>query len=96
MSRFRGEVIDEHPDVVDEAIEALESQINDTAIIACSGGIDRTVAAVLATVLWGAFCIMSMSILDLCVKRQKKFVRCSRKWALIYRSSMLQIASLPT
>jgi len=34
--------------LVDEAIEALESQINDTAIIACSGGIDSTVAAVLA------------------------------------------------
>ena len=34
--------------LVDEAIEALESQIDDTAIIACSGGIDSTVAAVLA------------------------------------------------
>ena len=34
--------------LVDEAIEALESQINDTAIIACSGGIDSSVAAVLA------------------------------------------------
>ena len=34
--------------LVDEAIEALDSQINDTAIIACSGGIDSTVAAVLA------------------------------------------------
>ena len=34
--------------LVDEAIEALESQINDTAIIACSGGIDSTVAAILA------------------------------------------------
>ena len=26
--------------LVDEAIEALDSQIDDTAIIACSGGID--------------------------------------------------------
>jgi len=34
--------------LVDEAIEALQSQIDDTAIIACSGGIDSTVAAVLA------------------------------------------------
>ena len=34
--------------LVNEAIEALESQIDDTAIIACSGGIDSTVAAVLA------------------------------------------------
>ena len=35
-------------DLVDEAIEALQSKIDDTAIIACSGGIDSTVAAVLA------------------------------------------------
>ncbi|MDP6921092.1 MAG: glutamine-hydrolyzing GMP synthase [Candidatus Thalassarchaeum sp.] len=34
--------------LVDEAVEALQSQIDDTAIIACSGGIDSTVAAVLA------------------------------------------------
>ena len=34
--------------LVDEAIEALQSQIDDTAIIACSGGMDSTVAAVLA------------------------------------------------
>lgn len=34
--------------LIDEAIEALESQIDDTAIIACSGGIDSSVAAVLA------------------------------------------------
>ncbi len=34
--------------LIDEAIESLESKINDTAIIACSGGIDSTVAAVLA------------------------------------------------
>jgi len=34
--------------LVDEAIEALNSQIDDTAIIACSGGIDSSVAAVLA------------------------------------------------
>ena len=34
--------------LIDEAIESLESRINDTAIIACSGGIDSTVAAVLA------------------------------------------------
>tara|TARA_B100001250_G_scaffold130357_1_gene111079 strand:- start:87 stop:1040 length:954 start_codon:yes stop_codon:yes gene_type:complete len=35
-------------DLVEEAIEALHSKIDDTAIIACSGGIDSTVAAVLA------------------------------------------------
>ena len=34
--------------LVDEAVEALQSQIDDTTIIACSGGIDSTVAAVLA------------------------------------------------
>ena len=34
--------------LVDEALESLRSQIDDTAIIACSGGIDSTVAAVLA------------------------------------------------
>ena len=34
--------------LLDEAVEALQSQIDDTAIIACSGGIDSTVAAVLA------------------------------------------------
>ena len=34
--------------LVDEAIGELESRIDDTAIIACSGGIDSTVAAVLA------------------------------------------------
>lgn len=34
--------------LIDEAIESLGSRINDTAIIACSGGIDSTVAAVLA------------------------------------------------
>ena len=34
--------------LVDEAVEALQSQISDTAIIACSGGIDSTVAAILA------------------------------------------------
>ncbi|HIL67450.1 MAG TPA: glutamine-hydrolyzing GMP synthase subunit GuaA, partial [Candidatus Poseidoniales archaeon] len=34
--------------LVDEAIETLNSQIDDTAIIACSGGIDSSVAAVLA------------------------------------------------
>lgn len=34
--------------LIGEAIEALESQIDDTAIIACSGGIDSSVAAVLA------------------------------------------------
>ncbi|GIT41275.1 MAG: hypothetical protein Ct9H300mP10_02850 [Methanobacteriota archaeon] len=33
---------------MDEAVEALQSQIDDTAIIACSGGIDSTVAAILA------------------------------------------------
>jgi len=34
--------------LVYEAIEALQSKIDDTAIIACSGGIDSSVAAVLA------------------------------------------------
>ena len=34
--------------LIDEAVEALTSQIDNTAIIACSGGIDSTVAAVLA------------------------------------------------
>ena len=34
--------------LIDEAIEALQSKIDDTAIIACSGGIDSTVAAILA------------------------------------------------
>ena len=34
--------------LIDEAIESLESKVDDTAIIACSGGIDSTVAAVLA------------------------------------------------
>ncbi len=34
--------------LIDEAVEALTSQIDDIAIIACSGGIDSTVAAVLA------------------------------------------------
>ncbi len=34
--------------LVDEAVDSLQSQIDDSAIIACSGGIDSTVAAVLA------------------------------------------------
>ena len=34
--------------LVDEAIDELQKKINDTAIIACSGGIDSPVAAVLA------------------------------------------------
>ena len=34
--------------LIDEAIESLQSKIDDTAIIACSGGIDSSVAAVLA------------------------------------------------
>ena len=34
--------------LVDEAVGELKSRIDDTAIIACSGGIDSTVAAVLA------------------------------------------------
>ena len=34
--------------LVDEAIEKLQNEVNDTAIIACSGGIDSSVAAVLA------------------------------------------------
>ena len=42
MSLLKTEIL------VQEAIESLQSQIDDTAIIACSGGIDSTVAAVLA------------------------------------------------
>ena len=34
--------------LVDEAVEALQSQVSHTAIIAWSGGIDSTVAAILA------------------------------------------------
>ena len=34
--------------LIDEAVESLQSKIDDTAIIACSGGIDSSVAAVLA------------------------------------------------
>ena len=34
--------------LVEEALELLKSGIDDTAIIACSGGIDSTVAAILA------------------------------------------------
>jgi|TARA_B110000211_G_C14092261_1_gene559815 GMP synthase (glutamine-hydrolysing) len=34
--------------LIEEAIHALQTKIDDTAIIACSGGIDSTVAAVLA------------------------------------------------
>ena len=34
--------------LIDEAIQNLQSSVDDTAIIACSGGIDSTVAAVLA------------------------------------------------
>ena len=41
--------------LIDEAVEALTSQIDDTAIIACSGGIDSTVAAVLANNAVGNF-----------------------------------------
>ena len=40
--------------LINEAVEALTSQIDDTAIIACSGGIDSTVAAVLANRAVGA------------------------------------------
>ena len=34
--------------LIDEAIESLQSQIDGTAMIACSGGIDSCVAAGLA------------------------------------------------
>ena len=47
MSRYGGEVLQAQM-LVDEAVEALQAQIDYTAIIACSGGIDSTVAAVLA------------------------------------------------
>jgi GMP synthase PP-ATPase subunit len=67
--------------LIGEAIEALESQIDDTAIIACSGGIDSSVAAVLAH--RAVYCIAFMSILDLCVgESRKKSLQCSLKWAL--------------
>ena len=54
--------------LVDEAIEALESQINDTAIIACSGGIDSTVAAVLAHRAVGSLLPVSYTHLTLPTK----------------------------
>ena len=34
--------------LIEEALELLKTGIDDTAIIACSGGIDSTVAAILA------------------------------------------------
>ena len=48
MNRSKGDANMQTQILVDEAIEALVSQIDDTAIIACSGGIDSSVAAVLA------------------------------------------------
>ena len=35
-------------DFVQESIESLQNTIDDVAIIACSGGVDSTVAAVIA------------------------------------------------
>ena len=70
--------------LVDEAIEALESQIDDTAIIACSGGIDSTVAAVLAHRAVGS--LLHCVYVDtgfMRKERQKKFVKCSWKWVLL-------------
>ena len=34
---------------IQESIESLQNTIDDVAIIACSGGVDSTVAAVIAT-----------------------------------------------
>ena len=48
MSQSRGDQPMDTQVLVDEATKSLQSQIDDTAIIACSGGIDSTVAAVLA------------------------------------------------
>ena len=48
MNQYRDEAEMQTQMLIDEAIETLQSQIDDTAIIACSGGIDSTVAAVLA------------------------------------------------
>ena len=46
--------------LIDEAVEALTSKIDDTAIIACSGGIDSTVAAVLANRAVGSMLHLSL------------------------------------
>ena len=67
--------------LIDEAIEALESQIDDTAIIACSGGIDCSVAAVLAHRAVGS--LLHCVYVDTGFMRKgetKKFVTCSKKW----------------
>ena len=45
--RFKGDTM-KTENLVEEALELLKSGIDDTAIIACSGGIDSTVAAILA------------------------------------------------
>ena len=67
--------------LIDEAIEALESQIDDTAIIACSGGIDSSVAAVLAHRAVGS--LLHCVYVDTGFMRKgetEKFVTCSKKW----------------
>ena len=53
--------------LLDEAVEALQSQIDDTAIIACSGGIDSTVAAVLAHRAVGSMlhCVYVLSLIHI-------------------------------
>jgi len=45
---FRGETMFNVADFVDEAVSSLKGKITETAIIACSGGVDSSVAAVLA------------------------------------------------
>ena len=40
MNQYRDEAEMQTQMLIDEVIEALQSQIDDTAIIACSGGID--------------------------------------------------------
>ena len=64
-------------DLVEEAIFSLNSKIDDTAIIACSGGIDSTVAAVLAHKAVGNLLHCVYVDTGLCVKmNQMKFLKC--------------------
>ena len=45
---------------IEESIEELKAKITQTAIIACSGGVDSTVAAVLVTEQSAIYYIVSM------------------------------------
>ena len=49
---------------IEESIEELKAKITQTAIIACSGGVDSTVAAVLAQSGW-RFIALRLQIQDL-------------------------------